>query len=61
MLTIIGNESENDLLNHCSVIASSFESESITGKLGILGPTRIPYKNIIGILKEFVEIMPNVC
>ena len=61
MLTIIGNESENDLLNHCSIIASSFESDSITGKLGIFGPTRIPYKNIIRILKEFVEIMPNVC
>jgi heat-inducible transcriptional repressor len=61
MLTIIGNESENDLLNHCSIIASRFKSESITGKLGILGPTRIPYKNIIRILKEFVEIMPNVC
>ena len=61
MLTIIGNESENDLLNHCSIIASRFESNSITGKLGIFGPTRIPYKNIIRILKEFVEIMPNVC
>jgi heat-inducible transcriptional repressor len=61
MLTIIGNESTNDLLNHCSIIASRFESDSITGKLGIFGPTRIPYKNIIRILKEFVEIMPNVC
>jgi len=61
MLTIIGSESENNLLNHCSIIASQFESDSITGKLGIFGPTRIPYKNIIQILKEFVEIMPNVC
>jgi heat-inducible transcriptional repressor len=61
MLTIIGNESENDLLNHCSIIASRFESDSITGKLGIFGPTRIPYKNVFRILKEFVEIMPNVC
>lgn len=61
MLTIIGNESENDLLNHCSIIASPFESDFIVGKLGIFGPTRIPYKNIIRILKEFVEIMPDVC
>jgi len=61
LITIIGNEGENDLLNHCSIVASSFESENITGKLGIFGPTRIPYKNIIRILKEFVEIMPNVC
>ena len=61
MLTIIGNESENDLLDHCSIIASGFDSDSITVKLGIFGPTRIPYKNIIRILKEFVEIMPNVC
>ncbi len=61
MITIIGNESDNDLLNHCSIIASSFESDSITGKLGIFGPTRIPYKNIFRIIKEFVEIMPNVC
>ncbi len=61
MITIIGNESENNLLNHCSIIASRFESDTISGKLGIFGPTRIPYKNIIRILKEFVEIMPNVC
>ena len=61
MLTIIGNESENDLLNHCSIIATGFESDSISGKLGIFGPTRIPYKYIIRILKDFVEIMPNVC
>ena len=61
MLTIIGNESENDLLNHCSIIASRFESDSIAGRLGIFGPTRIPYKNVFRILKEFVEIMPNVC
>ncbi len=61
MLTIIGNESENDLLNHCSVVASRFKSDSITGKLAIFGPTRIPYKNIIRTIKEFVEIMPNVC
>ncbi len=61
MITIIGNESESNLLNHCSIIASRFESDTISGKLGILGPTRIPYKNIIRLLKEFVEIMPNVC
>ena len=58
---MIGNESDNTLLSHCSVIISPFESDSITGKLGIFGPTRIPYKKITKILNEFVEIMPNVC
>jgi len=61
LITVIGNETNNELLNHCSIIASSFESEFIKGKLGLFGPTRIPYKNVISILKEFVEIMPNVC
>lgn len=61
LITVIGNETENELLNHCAVVASNFESDFINGKLGILGPTRIPYKKVIRILKEFVEIMPNVC
>ncbi len=61
LITIIGNETENELLSHCSIVASEFESDFIKGKIGLLGPTRIPYKNVIKILKEFTEIMTNVC
>jgi len=58
--TIIGSEIDEELLSHCSVLSSTFLGKSYNGYLAILGPTRIPYKNIKAVLKAFVEIIPHV-
>ncbi|MBC8402718.1 MAG: heat-inducible transcription repressor HrcA [Candidatus Marinimicrobia bacterium] len=57
----IGNENENINLDHCSLISSRFNSNDLMGQLVILGPTRISYQNILMILKQFTEIMTDVC
>ncbi len=57
----IGSENEDRDLGHCSLISSRFNSPDLTGQLVIVGPTRIPYQNILMILKQFTEILPDVC
>jgi heat-inducible transcriptional repressor len=58
--TAIGSEIEDRHLRHCSVLSTNFLGKSYNGHLAILGPKRIPYKDIKSVLKAFVEIIPNV-
>ena len=51
--TLIGDEHEFDLMDHCSIVSSSFKGEQLIGQLAIVGPTRLPYhkiKNTLNIL-----------
>lgn len=47
----IGHENELEAMNHCSIITSSFtlDGEHV-GSLGIIGPTRMDYSKLIGII-----------
>lgn len=58
--TIIGHENKIDNLQHCSVLSSSFLGAAYYGRLAVIGPTRVPYKQIKSLLKYFVEMLPNV-
>lgn len=57
----IGEEIDNSTFKQFSVLTTKFQIEYLVGKLAILGPTRIPYKNIKTILKHFSEIITHVC
>jgi len=59
--TFIGNEINNDLMKHCSILTSRFSNDFITGQLAIIGPRRIRYQDVKHILEEFSEVLPNVC
>jgi len=58
--TLIGEETEDDLLKHCSVLTARFSIDEITGQLAVLGPTRLPYNQVKSILGNFAEILANV-
>jgi len=58
--TLIGDETEDELLNECALLTSSFENSQLRGRLGIIGPRRLPYKLIQTILNNFAEILPSV-
>ncbi len=57
----IGSENKAVDLDHCSLVTSGFNSPNLVGRLIVIGPTRIPYPNIISILNKFTEILPDVC
>lgn len=47
----IGEESGYEVLDDCSVVTSSYESEGqILGVLGVIGPTRMDYERVIPIV-----------
>ena len=58
--TLIGEETGDDLLNNCAIITTSFKTETVRGRLGIVGPTRLHYQTIKELLNNFAEIMPSV-
>lgn len=60
-IIVIGSENLDTDLEHCSILSSQFNSRDLTGQLVVLGPTRLPYKNILTILEKFTEILPDVC
>ena len=57
--TLIGTENEDELLNECSIITTEFNSEIIKGRIGVLGPKRIPYLTVQSIIEKFAEIIQN--
>ena len=57
--TLIGKENGDILLNECAIITTYFESGIISGKIGIVGPKRIPYQSLQSILEQFTEIVES--
>lgn len=57
----IGNENENDAINHLSLITSSYDlGLDQIGTIGLLGPTRMEYKKVITLLKGLSNEMSNL-
>jgi len=59
--TLIGEEHEYGLMNHCSIITSPFCGEQLMGQLAIVGPTRIPYHQIKQTLNYLAGVITHVC
>jgi len=60
-ITLIGDEHEFDLMDHCSIVSSPFKGEQLIGQLAIVGPTRIPYHKIKYTLNYLAEVISCVC
>ncbi len=51
LIITIGRENKiNEILN-CSLVTSSYRVGSITGSIGIIGPTRMPYNKLVSIVE----------
>ena len=57
---IIGKEIGDSNFNNCSIVSEPFENKNINGQMLVLGPKRIPYKNIKRILTNFTDIINDV-
>ncbi len=57
----IGNENKEEALQSCSVILESYgPPEKVRGTIGVIGPTRIPYAEIIPTVKCLSSVMNEV-
>ena len=57
---IIGKEIGDSNFNNCSIVSKPFKNHNINGQMLVLGPKRLPYKDIKTILTNFTEIINNV-
>ena len=57
--TLIGKENEDELLNDCAIITTQFDRGLIKGRMGVVGPKRVPYMSVQATLKKFAEIIHN--
>ena len=57
--TLIGSENGDKILYDCSIVTSHFDQGKVKGKIGIIGPKRIPYLYIQNILNKFTEVINN--
>jgi len=57
----IGNENLDDIYNDYTIVSNVFGGSLFQGQIGIIGPTRLPYAKVTGVLNHFTEIMKRVC
>ncbi|HDY76025.1 MAG TPA: hypothetical protein ENH49_05825 [Candidatus Marinimicrobia bacterium] len=57
----IGKENLDEIYSDCTIVTNVVGGSLFQGQIGIIGPTRIPYAKITGILNHFSEIMNRVC
>jgi heat-inducible transcriptional repressor len=56
----IGNENEDDKLKAYSVISSSYSLGDVTGSLGVIGPTRMPYSRMIPLVDFVAQVISEM-
>ena len=56
MQVYIGNETGIEEMKDCSIVTTTYEfGDNITGTIGILGPTRMDYSQVVSVLNSMVE------
>ena len=57
----IGNENELEAVSNCSIITSTFTIQGrYVGSIGILGPTRMDYGKLIGLIDYLSQDFPRL-
>lgn len=46
----IGNENKINEIMNCSLVTTSYKVGNITGSIGIIGPTRMPYSKLVSVV-----------
>ena len=48
----IGTENPDSRLNEFTLVTSSYQAGELKGVIGVMGPTRMPYDKIIGLVEH---------
>lgn len=58
---IIGQENEFDEIKDCSMVTATYQlGDRAIGKIGVLGPTRMEYSNVVSKVKIVAQILSNM-
>lgn len=51
LIITIGHEHAIDEIINCSLVTASYQVGKISGSVGIIGPTRLPYNKVVSIVQ----------
>ncbi len=58
---IIGDEHQNDQMRHCSVVVARYGlADQVSGVLGVVGPTRMPYGRAVSSVRYLADLLGNM-
>ncbi|WP_018130365.1 heat-inducible transcriptional repressor HrcA [Effusibacillus pohliae] len=57
----IGLENDLEQLKDCSVITATYHIDGkVAGTVGVLGPTRMEYRRVIGVMQQLTELLSDL-
>lgn len=60
LVITIGRENRLSEIINCSVVSSSYRVGNITGTIGVIGPTRMPYSKLVSIVEYTARSITEV-
>jgi heat-inducible transcriptional repressor len=56
---LIGRENKDKMFKDCAILTSKFQTNAMSGRIGIIGPKRLNYINVKNILNTFKEVVQD--
>jgi heat-inducible transcriptional repressor len=60
LVIVIGSENKYADIMTCSLVASSYRVGKISGAIGIIGPTRMPYSKLVSVVEHTAKTITEV-
>ena len=56
----IGGENDDSRLNEFTLVTASYRKGDLSGVIGVIGPTRMPYDQIIGLVEPTSRLVEGL-
>ena len=56
----IGNEHDDPRLERFTVVTAAYRAGSLSGVIGVIGPTRMPYDKVISLVRHTSELVSDL-
>ena len=60
LLITIGKENRFDEILKCSIVTATYRVGNVTGKIGVIGPTRMPYSKLVSVVEYTARSITEV-
>lgn len=60
IMVTFGTESDIEGISGCAVVASSYQAGNVSGKVGIIGPTRMQYAKLMPVVEYTAKILSEI-
>ncbi len=55
----IGAENTDPRLEHFTVVTGEYRTGALTGVIGVIGPTRMPYEKVIALVRHTSQLVTD--